>query len=217
MKEFDAVVFDMDGVIFDSEKLVIDCWQVVADKYGIEDIETACRKCLGLNQDATKAVMLGVYGTDFPYDAYKREASELFHKQASDGRLPVKQGVFEILKALKDNGKKIALASSTRKAVVERELSDAGILQYFDKIIAGDMVKQSKPEPDIYLEACKQIDVSPDRAYAIEDSYNGIRSANAAGLRPIMVPDLAPVTDEMKELSEVVLKSLMEVKMYIGL
>lgn len=62
MKRFEAVIFDMDGVIFDSELLVIKCWQVVADKYGIKNIEDTCHKCLGLNKDATKELMLGVYG-----------------------------------------------------------------------------------------------------------------------------------------------------------
>ena len=76
MKRFEAVIFDMDGVIFDSELLVIKCWQVVADKYGIKNIEDTCHKCLGLNKDATKELMLGVYGADFPYDEYK---AELFH------------------------------------------------------------------------------------------------------------------------------------------
>ena len=75
---FEAVIFDMDGVIFDSELLVIKCWQVVADKYGIKNIEDTCHKCLGLNKDATKELMLGVYGADFPYDEYKAEMSALF-------------------------------------------------------------------------------------------------------------------------------------------
>lgn len=215
MKRFEAVIFDMDGVIFDSELLVIKCWQVVADKYGIKNIEDTCHKCLGLNKDATKELMLGVYGADFPYDEYKAEMSALFHEQAAGGKLPMKPGVTGLLQTLKKNGRKIALASSTRKAVVEQELQDAGILPYFDRVICGDMVKRSKPEPDIYLEACRQIHVMPEQAYAIEDSYNGIRSAHAAGLHPIMVPDLAPVTEEMQELSDVILDSLTEVEKYL--
>ena len=163
---------------------------------------------MGLNKDATKELMLGVYGADFPYDEYKAEMSALFHEQAAGGKLPMKPGVTGLLQTLKKNGRKVALASSTRKAVVEQELRDAGILPYFDRVICGDMVKRSKPEPDIYLEACRQIHVMPEQAYAIEDSYNGIRSAHAAGLHPIMVPDLAPVTEEMQELSDVILYSI---------
>lgn len=101
MKRFEAVIFDMDGVIFDSELLVIKCWQVVADKYGIKNIEDTCHKCLGLNKDATKKLMLGVYGADFPYDEYKAEMSALFHEQAAGGKLPMKPGVTGLLQTLK--------------------------------------------------------------------------------------------------------------------
>ena len=89
-----------------------------------------------------------------------------------------------------------------------------GIYHDASEIITGDMVTHSKPHPEIFLLACEKIGVKPENAYAIEDSYNGIRSANAGGLRPIMVPDLRPADDEMKELAEVVLKSLDEVVKY---
>ena len=214
---FQAVVFDMDGAISDSEAKVVECWQVVADKYGIPDIEDACRHCLGINRDATRAYMLEAYGQDFPYDAYKREMSDLFHKRYGDGRLPVKAGVREILSWIKEHGIKIALASSTRRAIVEAELKAAGLYDYFDKVICGDMVEKSKPAPDIFLKACNELGVRPCDAYAIEDSYNGVRSAQSAGLKCIMVPDLVPATDEMRELAERVLPDLMAVVEYFSI
>lgn len=205
---FQAVVFDMDGVIFDSEAKVIECWQIVAEKYGIPDIEEACRHCLGLNRDATRDYMLGRYGQDFSYDEYKTEMSDLFHERYGDGKLPVKSGVRELLPWLKEHGLKIALASSTRRAIVEAELKAAGLYDYFDKVIGGDMVEKSKPAPDIFLRACNELCVEPCDAYAIEDSHNGVRSAGSAGLKCIMVPDLAPATDEMRELAEMVMPDL---------
>lgn len=214
---FQAVVFDMDGVIFDSEAKVVECWQVVADKYGIPDIEDACRHCLGINRDATRAYMLEAYGQDFPYDAYKKEMSDLFHERYGDGRLPVKAGVREILSWIKEHGIKIALASSTRRAIVEAELKAAGLYDYFDKVICGDMVEKSKPAPDIFLKACNELGVRPCDAYAIEDSYNGVRSAQSAGLKCIMVPDLVPATDEMRELAERVLPDLTAVMEYFSI
>ncbi|MCM1083710.1 MAG: HAD family phosphatase [Clostridium sp.] len=214
---FQAVVFDMDGVIFDSEAKVVECWQVVAEKYGIPDIEDACRQCLGINRDATRAYMLEAYGQDFPYDEYKTEMSALFHERYGDGRLPIKAGVREILSWLKEHGIKIALASSTRRAIVEAELKAAGLYDFFDKVICGDMVEKSKPAPDIFLRACNELGVKPCHAYAIEDSYNGIRSAHGAGLSCIMVPDLAPATDEMRELSEQILPDLVAVKEYFSI
>ena len=76
------------------------------------------------------------------------------------------------------------------------------------------MVTKSKPAPDIFLKACEEIGVKPDEAYAIEDSYNGIRAAHAGGLHPIMVPDLLPANEKMKALAEIILKDLLEVKDY---
>lgn len=212
---FKAVVFDMDGIIFDSERLVIDCWKVVAEKYAIPDIEEACNECLGVNGVETKEKFLNRYGRDFPYDKYKGEMSKIYHDNYDGGRLPMKSGVVELLQYLKECSLKVALASSTRSEVVIQQLKDAGILEYFQVIIGGDMVTRSKPQPDIFLKACEELGVVPMESFAIEDSYNGIRAAAAGHLRPLMVPDLMPPTSEMKELSEGIFESLLDVKGYL--
>lgn len=215
MKDFDAVIFDMDGVIFDSERATMNCWLELADKYGIKNMEEPYLACTGTTAQKTREIMLEAYGSDFPYDTYAKEASKMYHDRYDGGRLPMKSGVFSVLDFLKYEDKKIALASSTRRQTVENQLRDAGILSYFDEIITGDMVKHSKPDPEIFLLACDSIHVAPSRSYAIEDSYNGIRSASRGGLRPIMVPDLLPSNSEMEELSEVILNSLDEVTDYL--
>ncbi len=215
-QDFKAVVFDMDGVIFDSERLVIACWKVIADKYEVPNIEEICRECLGVNATETRQKFLNHYGQDFPYDAYKSEMSKLYHDKYDGGRLPVKKGVAELLQYLKEAGVKVALASSTRRVVVEQELTDAGIIKYFDVVIGGDMVTRSKPEPDIFLKACEELGVLPEEAFAIEDSYNGIRAAAAGKLRPLMVPDLMEPTEEMKRLAERVFPDLLDVLSYIS-
>lgn len=81
--------------------------------------------------------------------------------------------------------------------------------------MGGDQLKRSKPEPDIYLMTCDKMDVIPGRAYAIEDSYNGIRSSYSAGMRPIMVPDMLPPTEEMRQKSVAVLENLLMVREYL--
>ena len=73
----------------------------------------------------------------------------------------------------------------------------------------------SKPNPEIYQLACAGLGISPKDAYAIEDSYNGIRSAYAAGLQPIMVPDLIPPNEEMQQMSRVILPDLTQVISYL--
>lgn len=214
-KCFNAVVFDMDGIIFDSERLVIDCWKVVADKYDIPNIEEVCNECLGVNGTETKEKFLDRYGRDFAYDTYKAEMSKIYHDNYDGGRLPMKIGVVELLQYLSENNVKVALASSTRTEVVVQQLRDAGILEYFQVIVGGDVVTRSKPQPDIFLKACEELGVAPEESFAIEDSYNGIRAAAAGHLRPLMVPDLMPPTDEMRSLSEAILNTLLEVKGYL--
>ena len=152
----DTVIFDMDGVIFDSEILVLQAWKEVAERHGIAGVEAACHECLGTNSVVSKGVFLKHYGEDFPYEEYKAEMAKVFFSHASGGKLAKKPGVEELLKYLKAKGFKIGLASSTREALVRSEISDGGLLGYFDQIIGGDMVERSKPEPDIFLEACRR-------------------------------------------------------------
>ena len=213
---YEAVVFDMDGVIFDSERAVMNCWLELAQKYDIKDIEKPYFACVGTTMTRTREIMLETYGEDFPYDEYAKESSLMYHEKYDGGKLPMKPGVMELLSYLKEKGKKIALASSTRRETVTNQLRWAGIIDYFDVIICGDMVARSKPAPDIFLKACQELGVSPENTYAIEDSYNGIRAAYAGQLRPIMVPDLLEADDEMRGMAECVCDNLNEVRDYLG-
>ena len=214
--KYKAVIFDMDGVIFDSERLVLEGWQEIAAKYGIKGMEEVLPRCLGVNAQATREIFREYYGQDFPYDEYKKEASALFHSRYGNGKLPLKPGVKELLSYLKENGYLVGLASSTRQAIVEQEIRDAGLMPYFDNLVCGDMLKRSKPEPDIYLKACENLDVEARMAIAVEDSYNGIRSAKRAGMVPVMVPDMVQPDEEMRSLAHKICKDLFEVKNWIS-
>lgn len=212
MIDGNAVIFDMDGVIFDSERLVLECWEKTGAGYHLEGMREAFLPCIGTNDVRTREIVLERYGADFPYDEFRRESSLLYHSIVDQGGLPVKTGVRELLSYLTENDIPIAVASSTRLEVVTQELKQAGLYESFRVVMGGDQLKRSKPEPDIYLMACKKLGISPACAYAIEDSYNGIRSAYAAGMKPIMVPDMLPPTDEMRDKSVVVLENLLQVK-----
>ena len=209
---YKAVVFDMDGVIFDSEKMILDIWVELGKEHNIPNVEENMYKCLGVNAVETKQIFLRAYGEDFPYDEYKAEVSRRYHAVSDGGLLPLKPGVVELLTYLKEKGYRIGLASSTREACVRQELEDARIIDYFENLTCGDMLKKSKPEPDIYLMACEKLGIVPGEAIAIEDSFNGIRSAYAAGMTPIMVPDLIPPSEEMKEKSHKIFTSLFDVR-----
>ena len=210
----DAVVFDMDGVIFDSEKIYLKCLTAVGEKYRIPDFEDLCYATIGTTDLHMKEVFLSHYGEDFPFDTYMDEMFVLFRIEA-EGGLPLKKGVREILTYLKKNNIKVALATSTIREKALPEIQNAGLEPFFDQFICGDMIENGKPEPDIYLKACEALHVNPANACAVEDSFNGIRSASRAGMHPVMVPDLLQPDDEIRELAECVLPSVLDVIMYI--
>lgn len=207
-----AVVFDMDGVIFDSERLSKEVWLEIAKERGIEGFSPVYDQIIGVNKASGRQIVCEAYGKDFPFDEIHAEAAVRKLTKCPDGHYPLKTGIVELLTFLKEHNYKVGLASSTEESVVRMHLEKSGLLPYFNCLICGNMVKRSKPDPEIFLLACKTLGVSPKETYIIEDSYNGIRAAHAAGAFAIMVPDLKMPTDEMRELSDLILKDLYEVK-----
>ena len=209
--QYQAVVFDMDGVIFDTERLVIEFWKEVAKRHNIPNVEHTCIQCLGTNRVRTREIFLENYGADFPFDPYRAEVTELFNTHYKGVPLPTKPGVRELLSYLQEQDIKVGLASSTAQHLVRDEIGTAGLLPYFQTLVCGDMVEHSKPAPDIFLKACEILGADPAKSIAIEDSFNGIRSAHRAGMTPIMVPDQVQPTDEIRALAFHVMPSLLDV------
>lgn len=214
MVEFAAVIFDMDGVIFDSERLCIDLWKPIAEKNDIPDIEETMYRCIGVTSDVTRKIFLDKYGEDFPVDKYQKQVSRAFHEIADQGKMPVKEGAESLLKYLKENHILTAIASSTRTESVRRELRSAGLLNFFREVVGGDMAERSKPAPDIFLEAAGRLHTRPKDCIVIEDSYNGIRAAKAAGMTAVMVPDLLKPDEEMRKLADHIFNSLTETEQF---
>lgn len=175
------------------------------------DMDKLFGRFIGLNVTDTRAVFEEYYSGQYDFDEFLEKATRLFRKKVEEEGIPVKYGVKQFLDFLKTQPLRIGLASSTRKERVLEMLKIAGLSEYFEVVIGGDMVTHSKPDPEIYRIACEALEVEPENAYAIEDSYNGIRSAKAAGMKPIMVPDLLPPNDEMKKLSFCICDDLLKV------
>lgn len=212
----DAVVFDMDGVLFDTERLYMDAWKAAADARGMGDVTQVALGCVGLDDRDSRKLFLERYGQDFPVDAFKKEAADFFQRHLERYGPPVKPGVRQLLAYLAEGGWRIGLASSTKRERVLEEISRAGIADCFDVVIGGDMVRRGKPQPDIYLAACRELGTEPGKTYAIEDSANGILAAHGAGMRPIMVPDLIQPDRRLRALACRVCQDLYEVKYYLA-
>ena len=204
-----AVIFDMDGVLFDSESVYIEAYVKFASDY--PDIRETSLSCIGANGKKTREIFALKYGEDFPFDAYYQKVKAYVGSHP----VPLKPYVDEILDQCRAWGLPTALASSTRRESVMRMLDEAGLSGYFGEIVCGDMVSHSKPHPEIFLFTAERLGVQPADCYVIEDSYNGIRAAHAAGMHPIMVPDILQPDEEIRGLAEVVLPNLHEATEYL--
>ncbi|MCL2718296.1 MAG: HAD-IA family hydrolase [Lachnospiraceae bacterium] len=213
-KSLNTIIFDMDGIIFDTENMFLDCWRRIAAEYNLKDIDEVYRRVIGFHAEATKALYMDFYGQDFDYDKLNGLTIDMFFQKADTEGIPVKSGAKEILEYLSENNYQIGLASSTAAHLVKQQLGNAGLLKYFKVVVGGDMVEKSKPSPDIFLEACRKIGTPPEKAYAIEDSFNGVRAAYSAGMKVIMVPDIVKPDEEIKKLTVKILPNLLEVRDY---
>lgn len=185
-----AVVFDMDGVLFDTESVCMKAWDYAGEVMGVGKAGYMVLKTLGMNADKAVEIIKTEFGEGFDAVKFKQIGKNYSYDYFNTYGVPEKPGLYEILDYLKNKGYKIALASSTSSQSVHHHLKEKDIEKYFDAVICGDMVEKSKPEPDIYLKACAQLNENPDNCIAIEDSKNGILSAHRAGLQVIMVLDL---------------------------
>ena len=210
MRNIKAVVFDMDGVLLDTETICEKTWQIAAEEMHLTDIQETFYKCLGTTKAETTRIVHEKYGKQVDVDLLLKRNHELFEQIENTSGIDLMFYAKETLEYLKLHGFKIALASSTRGPTVKRQLGNLGLLDYFDTLTTGDMVKNSKPDPEIFSLAAKSLGLKPEECFAIEDSFNGIKSAYGAGLIPIMVPDKIQPTEEIKSLCYKVFSSLKE-------
>lgn len=207
----EAIVFDMDGLLFDSERVVQRSWNMAGEELGLGTIGDHIYNTLGMNLKSRTLYFKNAYGPDFPMEQFNISTRMYFREIADKEGVPLKPGVEELLKHAKGLGLKLAVATSSREEYSVRLLKDGGIYEYFDGFVFGDMVENAKPDPEIYLLACEKIGAKPENSIALEDSPNGIRAGYAAGMYPVMVPDLVKPAEEIKKLTYRVLSSLLEV------
>ncbi|MBE6579973.1 MAG: HAD family hydrolase [Ruminococcaceae bacterium] len=195
-----AIVFDMDGVLFDTEKVYFEAWDRVAAEMNI-DVTEIRWKCAGHNAADIAAMFDAYFDGKVTYAEFGPRKTAAFCRILEEDGLPEKEGLHQILAFLKENGYRIALATSTRKEGAVDHLTKAGILAYFDVLTTGDMFTHGKPDPEIYLTACRLLGSDPAETYAVEDSYAGLESAHRAGMKPVMIPDLFPPTEYTRSIA----------------
>ena len=209
-----AVIFDMDGVLFDTETIALRCWGEAAKTLGLDGWRELYPQCIGITQPKTMELWIEHWGKENA-EAFGKEILAVYDREYAGRPVPQKPGAAEILKALDEKGIPLAVASSTPEARVRQHLAEHDFLRRFDAVIGGDRLQRSKPAPDIFLLAAEALGAESARCFVIEDSFNGIRAAHAARMRPIMVPDMLEPTEEIAAMAEVVLQDLHEALAYL--
>ncbi len=192
-----AVVFDMDGVMFDTEKQSHEAMLAVGKKLGMPDIENFSVECLGATSASIAVNFERRYKDMLTSDEFWAKVHEYRKNLGQQDSVPVKPGLFELLDYLKEHRYKTAVATSTAYEKVMHNFYVTGVQGCFDAVVCGNMIKNSKPAPDIYLKAAELLGVDPGDCMALEDSPNGIRAGRAAGMYTVMIPDMIPPTEEL--------------------
>lgn len=215
MQPVRGVVFDMDGLIFDSERIVQRAWYETGKRTGYPDLGDHIFRTIGFNRARRKVYFKGVYGEDFPHEEIAELARACFVEITEREGMPVKKGAAELLEFLHGRGIRIGLATSSSEDHAKNALVEADLFHFFDGCVYGNMIVNSKPDPEIYLKACEAIGVKPAEALALEDAPSGIEAAQAAGMRPVMVPDLVEPDEETRSRAWRIEKDLTAVKDFL--
>ena len=210
-----AVIFDVDGTLLDTERIYMKAWKEAAAEAGFVMPDSVLQKTRAVNTKDAARIFEEEIGNGFSYQAVRpirvRIAEEIIRRES-----PIlKPGVLELLAFLEEKGIRLAVASSTNQQGTREHLAESRILDRFEVVVGGDMVTNGKPHPDIFLKAAEALGTAPEACIVVEDSPAGIRAALAAGMKAVLVPDQAAITQEIIDMADVVLNSLLEMPAYL--
>lgn len=194
-----GVIFDMDGTMFDTERMLTIAWQKAGEKMGITISMELMDECRGKSSEAIGQILKSEFGEEFDYGRICMFKNQIYHEMIKKDGVPVKKGLKELLEFLKEQKIPAAVATSTGRNSAEMILKTAGVYEEFTAFMYGDMLKASKPEPDIFLEAARKLGQESEDCLVVEDSISGILAGKAAGGYVIYIPDLVEVPEEVKE------------------
>ena len=210
-----AVIFDVDGTLLDTERIYMQAWKDAAAEQGYVMPDELLRKTRAVDAKVAARIFEEEVGNGFSYEKTRpirvRIAEDLLERES-----PIlKPGVLELLTFLRERGIRLSVASSTNTKTTKAHLQTNGIADWFEVIVGGDMIIKGKPNPDIFLKAAELLGEAPENCIVVEDSPAGIRAGSAAGMKTVLVPDQAAITQEIIDLSDVQMKSLLEMPAYV--
>lgn len=184
-----AVVFDFDGLLADSEPLQIRAWQEFLARHGQRLDPALLDEMFGLRVRDSSRLVQERLGLPLTPEKVMAGRDEIFLKLVAT-ELPLMPGARELIDFLRDRTPlRLALATSGHDRYINAALPVTGISEAFEVIVTGDDVERGKPDPEIYLAAAEKLGVPPRNCLALEDAPHGVRSARAAGMVCIAIPN----------------------------
>ena len=196
MSMIKLVIFDVDGTLVDSESIYV--------KAALKNLEvnhynipmSAIMGIIGQNKAAGQRLIESTQDDSFNYDEYLKDFRKIRDELLEKEPYKLKKGAFNILNYCKEHNIKMAIATSTARDKQTKVLTQLGIIDYFDYMVFGDEIKNSKPAPDIYLKVYEHYNLDKDEMINYEDSNNGILSGYNAGIKVVYIKDIVDVKEE---------------------
>lgn len=187
-----GVIFDMDGVMFDTERLMKQGWEYAGREMGFSLTEEQMFQMRGGSKEQNARLFQEWFQGEVSYETGRIYRADYVNDFIRRHSVPVKKGLFQLLQFLKEQKIPAAVATSTHRAQAEEYWRLAKVTPYLSASVCGDEVSRGKPDPEIFLTAAKKLGIPPADCLILEDSYNGLKAACAAGAFSCMVPDLTP-------------------------
>ncbi len=193
-----GAIFDMDGTMFDTERLRFQTLkQASLELTGVEFSESYLMNCLGLSAQSAHRLAQEEYDENIPYDEIRKRADELELESVRKYGVPIKKGLVQVLERLRKSGLRMAVATSSRRAIAEEYLINANVYKFFDVLVCGDEVEQGKPHPEIFMRAAQKLNLKTSDCLMFEDSENGVTSAYDAGGITVLFKDIKTPNENM--------------------
>jgi HAD superfamily hydrolase (TIGR01509 family) len=205
------VIFDMDGTMLDTEPISMNATMKAGEVLGVKFTQELCESFMGKSVVVIAEIIRKKFGADFNVEKVFELHGKFYDEYLTKHGVPAKPGIFEFLDKLESLGIKKCVATSTARERATRKLASIDLARRFEIIIGGDDVTNGKPAPDIFLKAAASCGFAPHECVVIEDTEAGILGATSAGIRTIVVPDVAPLNEKIRAKAFAVCTDLFEV------
>lgn len=190
-----GVIFDLDGVLCSTDKFHFSAWKTIADSLSISFDEKVNNRLRGIGRMESLEIILSCGNKQNLSKEKKKElasSKNMIYRKLLESLKPedASEGALEVLKELREKGFKTAIGSSSRNA--KFILNQIGLTEYFDTIVDGYDIKNTKPDPEVFLTAASRLNLKPENCMVIEDAPSGIQAANKGNFISVSIGNAVP-------------------------